>query len=189
MHKIDFFQTKNVLLDEEIKYINFEILGNNFPWYYEEVATTNKFQFFSHTLLIRERGEVNSRHFEFFEKIFDRFATIHKLKVKGLTRAVLNLTNPSEYEHGDPHVDHNFKHKVFMLYLNTTEGNTIVYDKKYTSKKQFTTMPLERIKKPLNKIIEIKPEFGKAVCWNGSYYHAAGYPKEGRRIVVVFTFV
>ena len=76
-----------------------------------------------------------------------------------------------------------------MLYLNTIEGNTIVYDKKYVNKKQFTTMPLEKIKKPLKKIKEIKPERGKAVCWNGSYYHAAGFPKEGRRVVAVITFV
>jgi len=187
--KVKFFETKNILLDEEINYINSEILGNNFPWYYEPVATTDKFQFFSHTLLVRETGEVNSRYFEFFENIFDRFATMHKLKVKGLTRAVLNLTNNSSYEYGDPHVDHEFKHKVFMLYLNTINGNTIVYDKKYTSKKQFTTIPLEKIKKPFNKIKEIKPELGKAVCWDGSYYHAAGFPKEGRRVVAVITFV
>lgn len=187
--KLNFLETKNILTDKEVEHINFEILSNNFPWYYEAVATTDKFQFFSHTLLVRESGEVNSTHFEFFENIFDRFVDIHKLKVKGITRAVLNLTNSGSYKNGDPHVDHEFKHKVLMLYLNTVEGNTIVYDKKYVNKKQFTTLPLEKIKKPLKKIKEIKPECGKAVCWNGGYYHAAGFPKEGRRVVAVITFV
>ena len=88
--KLNFLETKNILTNKEVDHINFKILNNNFPWYYEAVATTDKFQFFSHTLLVRESGEVNSRHFEFFENIFDRFVDIHKLKVKGITRAVLN---------------------------------------------------------------------------------------------------
>ncbi len=187
--KLNFITDKNFLTDEEINHINSEILGNNFPWYYEPVATTDKFQFFSHTLLVRETDEVNSIHFEFFKNIFLKFANLHKLKVKAITRAVLNLTNNSSYKNGDPHVDHEFKHKVFMLYLNTIEGDTIVYDKKYTSKKQFTTIPLEKIKKPLDKIKKIKPEFGKGICWDGSYYHSAGFPKEGRRVVAVITFI
>ena len=53
--KVKFFETKNILLDEEINYINSEILGNNFPWYYEPVATTDKFQFFSHIKLSIEK--------------------------------------------------------------------------------------------------------------------------------------
>lgn len=186
--KLSFFETKNILTEKEVEFINHNILGNNFPWYYEPVATTDKFQFFSHTLVVRDTGKINSDYFHFFKSIFDRFCQKHKIKVNKITRAVLNLTNQSLYKHGDPHVDHEFKHKVFMLYLNDIDGDTIIFDKKYIDNNQFTTIPLEKIKKPFKKIKQIKPKFGKAVCWDGSYYHSPSYPKKGRRVVVVFTF-
>ena len=112
-----YYESKDILNQKEIDFIKNNILGNNFPWYYEPVATTDKFQFFSHTLVIRETGEINSDYFNFFKNIFNRFCHQHSLKVNKITRGVLNLTNSSKYDYGDPHVDHEFKHKVFMLYL------------------------------------------------------------------------
>tara|TARA_R110002153_G_scaffold238243_2_gene392587 strand:+ start:331 stop:903 length:573 start_codon:yes stop_codon:yes gene_type:complete len=186
--KLNFFETKNILTGKEVDFIKNNVMGNNFPWYYQPVATTAKFQFFTHTLVRRDNSEISSDHFYFFENIFNKFCYKHKLKVNKITRAALNLTNPSSYKHGDPHIDHDFKHKVFMLYLNSVEGNTIIFDKKHT-KGQSNTIPLEIIKEPFKKINEIKPEFGKAVCWDGNYYHSASYPKKGRRVVAVFTFI
>ena len=49
--KLNFFETKNILTDKEVNFINKDIMGNNFPWYYEPVATTDKFQFFLTLLL------------------------------------------------------------------------------------------------------------------------------------------
>lgn len=85
---------------------------------------------------------------------------------------------------GVAHVDHDFKHKVIMIYLNDTDGETIVYNKKFDNKNRLI------LSDKLDIIKNIKPELYKIVCWDGSYYHAATYPKNNnRRVAFVATFI
>ena len=187
-------ENKKFLTKEELDIVSNVVLGNNFPWFYEPIATTDKFQLFCHTLIKRydvnkEEPVQNSEIFPFFNNILLRFCNKNKIKINKITRAVINLTSHhNEYKTADPHVDHNFKHKAFMIYLNDTQGDTIIYDKKFNNKDD-EVIKLENIKKPLKILKSIKPEIGKAICWDGEYYHAATYPKSGnRRVVLVITF-
>ena len=190
-------ESKNFLNEDELKIVNEYILSSHLPWYYQPAATKNRFPFFSHTIIKRlcdtnkEQPIPNSNIFTFFNQIFMRFCKNHNIKVKKITRACLNLIYPyynNKYLTSDPHIDHEFKHKIFMIYLNTVSGDTIIYDKKYQYKKQ--SFYIEKIKKSFNILKLIKPEIGKCVCWNGEYYHAASFPKEeNRRIVLVITFI
>lgn len=184
-------ESKNFLFDQEIVEINNYILGNNFPWYFQESATSNKFHFFSHGLIQRynhtkEEPQSNSDVTPHIMKMFERFADEHKLKVNKITRGCLNLTHHhGKFIHGDPHVDHEFDHKVFMIYLNNTSGDTIIFDKKYNGKKTVLD-----VNKKLKIKERIKPELGKAICFDGSYYHTAAFCKPmQRRVVAVLTFV
>jgi ABC-type uncharacterized transport system substrate-binding protein len=71
-----------------------------------------------------------------------------------------------------------------MIYLNNTDGETIVYDKRFDNKNSLLLSHKMKILKT------IKPELYKIVCWDGSYYHAATYPKDNnRRVVFVATFI
>jgi len=191
-------ESKNFLNKEELKIINEYILSCNFPWYYQLAATKNRFPFFNHTLINRiynidkEQPIQNSNIFPFFNEIFIRFCKYHNIKIKKITRACLNLLYPyndNKYLSSDPHIDHEFKHKIFMLYLNTVSGDTLIYNKKYQYKKR--SFYIEKIKKSFNILKSINPEIGKCVCWDGEYYHAASFPKEegSRRIVLVLTFI
>ena len=172
-----FIENKIFLNKKELGIINENVLGLNFPWYYSPAATTDKFQFFFHTLIHRY-DHINAEPVE-------NFCKKNKIKINKITRGVINLTSHhNEYQTGDPHVDHNFKHKSFIVYLNNAVGDTIIYDKKYNKKS------ILNINKKLKIFKKIKPEIGKAVCFNGEYYHAASYPKGGkRRVVLVMTFI
>jgi hypothetical protein len=185
-----FTEEKNFLNKEELEIINQSVLGRDFPWYYVPAATTDKFQCFSHVLIHRydpNNGDPveNSSITSFFVQILKRFCKKHKIKINKITRGTINLTSHhNEYQSGDPHVDHLFKHKSFIIYLNDAVGDTIIYDKKYDGRELLDINE----KTPIFK--KIKPESGKAICWDGEYYHAASYPKEGkRRIVLVMTFI
>ena len=71
-----------------------------------------------------------------------------------------------------------------MIYLNDTDGETIVYNKKFDNKNRLI------LSDKLDIIKNIKPELYKIVCWDGSYYHAATYPKDNnRRVAFVATFI
>jgi hypothetical protein len=185
-----FKEEKNFLNKEELEVINQNVLGCDFPWYYVPVATTDKFQCFSHVLIHRydpnnEEPIENSSITGLFVKILKRFCKKHKIKINKITRGTINLTSHhNKYQSGDPHVDHKFKHKSFIVYLNDAVGDTIIYDKKYDGKE------LLNINEKIPIFKNIKPEVGKAICWDGEYYHAASYPKEGkRRVVLVMTFI
>ena len=173
--------------------INKAVLGPDFPWYYQPISTTEKFPFFSHGLIqrydhVKEEPQSNSRTLPVFMDILQRFCSSHKIKVKKITRACLNLVQyrGQKYKTTDPHVDHEFKHKVFMVYLTNSTGSTLIFDSTYKKNQNKKSKSLTKFK----ILKEIKPEAGKAVCWDGKQYHAACFPKPGtRRVVLVMTFI
>jgi len=186
-------ENKNFLNKEEIETVNNVILSNSFPWYYNSSATTENFPFFSHVIIDRydykkEELKINSNMFEFFNNIINRFCLKNKIRLNKITRMSLNLTYTNyKFKNGDPHVDHDFKHKSIILYLNNTDGNTIIFNKKFNGtdiiydSKTVKNLKIEK---------EIKPEIGKIICWDGDYYHTILYPKiNKRRVVLVTTFI
>jgi len=198
MSKLFYKEQKNFLTKEELKVVNEYVLGENFPWYFQPAATTDKFPFFSHGLYWRydvftkQEPTENSQIVSFFKPILMRFCEKEKIKVNKIARGCINFS----YYHGvhlsgDPHVDHEHDHKVFMLYLNDVDGDTLIYDKINKSKNpDDCIIPLENIKEPFKILKKIKPEQGKAVCWDGKYFHAASFCPQGkRRIVLVITFI
>ena len=108
---------------ENIKKI---ILGDEFPWYFQEgVAQDEKhdFQFFwTHVFFEPDQG-VNSG----FYKILDPL--LKKLDVKALVRIKANLfSNRYKMEQYQKHADYPFKHKTALFSLNTCNGFTTLAD-------------------------------------------------------------
>ena len=107
------------------------------------------------------------------------------------------------YEFFDPHVDSYFDHYNVILYLNETEGNTVVFDvegdkenpeqvtvngKTYDltgSAIDYNDVDWENDPLPIKH--ECKPEFGKMFIVNGKYFHTIRTPAPGNlRIISVF---
>jgi hypothetical protein len=115
----------NFLPEGEFKAIVEAITGSYFPWYtkIEGIAYGNDFsdKYFSH--LLYENSRPNSDYFGTLNPI------LTKIKAKALIRAKANLytRNTKLVEHGK-HVDFNYPHKAFILYLNTNNGFTRMPD-------------------------------------------------------------
>ncbi len=80
------------------------------------------------------------------------------------SRARLTL-NRERSKIEDKHVDYNFNHLVILYYINTTDGDTILYDG--------------------DKIIErVTPKRGRCVLFDGSIQHASSSSTLSPRIVL-----
>jgi hypothetical protein len=153
------------------------IQSSSFPWYYQK-TTSLKHMGFLHTLLRRnefeapEAGDVNSSFYEQLEDIFKRICLENSIPVTTIFRAAINNNTYYPNKFGDIHVDHEFSHNNFLLFLNDfSDGSTYLFD--------------------LDNTItdEIKATKYKAVFFSGKK-HACGFcaPSENR-IVLVFTFI
>ena len=79
-------------------------------------------------------------------------------------RARLTL-NRETSKIGDKHIDYTFPHLVFLYYINTTDGDTVIYEN--------------------DKVIErIQPRRGRGVLFDGSMYHASSSSTLSPRIVL-----
>ena len=86
-------------------------------------------------------------------------------------RGCINLTYPQSGR-SEPHIDHSFPHHHFLLHLNKSAGgDTIILDSK-------------------KKIIKtIEPKQFKGLGFKGGLPHCMTFPKSGRRVVAVLTFL
>jgi len=179
----------NFFTEQEQSVINNNILTNSFPWFAQDYSTSVKFPYFSHVGLARKQDKPNSIFFDFFKDIATRFCKIHKLKIKRIHRHALNLSYCfPKYKHTDPHVDHDFKHKVLMFYLTPdSTGNTLIFNRKH-KKGESTVLLLE--KNPKLKVLhKIEPKQFRVACFDGLHLHAAEFPKGNKqRIISVMTF-
>jgi hypothetical protein len=195
-HKI--FEIKNSLKKEEKDYIKNIVLSNNFPWYFQNSSSSDKFQYFSHMLLPRieyfNENAPEHFHFNFFKNILINSCTKVDLKVKKILRACLNLTVDcfeKQYIHSDPHIDNDIPHKVGIIYLNDCKGPTYIFDETYDSFKCKNNLYLidDFLKNPLKILKKIEPEKYKVLIFDGKHYHATGLcNKNERRVICIFNF-
>ena len=88
----------------------------------------------THQLITRSQnpassGQVVSQHYEFFADIFYSWASEHHIPVDQVYRASLNCSHPSEYDYSMPHLDHQWPHNNWIMYLNTVpDAPTVLFD-------------------------------------------------------------
>jgi hypothetical protein len=174
------------------------VLSHQFPWYYQGQQTfyENKnfipadvrphieyvnSPFFSHTLLIRSENPIDhhsrkikefSAHYEFFFEIFHRWTVENNINYTKIFRANLNQTWFNGHLHTEPHLDHEWSHKNFIMYLTDfDEGQTILFSDDFQT------------------LFYLTPKKYTAISFNYRY-HAHRFPKVGqRRVVFVVTYI
>lgn len=114
----------NFLPEEEFKTIRDIVFSESFPWYTGSGvadAYDHSDKYFVHLFYTDHRP--NSDNFNCIAPI------LNKLDAKALLRAKANmyLKNAEIISHGQ-HVDFEFEHKGFILYLNTNDGFTELAD-------------------------------------------------------------
>lgn len=112
------------------------VRGDSFPWYslrtLDDDHSPNQF---CHALMKRslsgepEEGIVNSGYYEYSKNLFLDVCASAGMEVRDIYRIAFNNTSYSPQKWVDPHRDHDFDHKVFLMYLNRFDhGATFLLD-------------------------------------------------------------
>lgn len=87
--------------------------------------------------------------------------------------------------HDTFHIDILIPHIVFLYYINDSDGDTIILDKKYDNENNFLSGNLN----DYSVLERVTPKKGRAVIFDGYHYHAAGLPKNRNRAVLNFNMI
>lgn len=187
--KLNMIYNKVNLTESETDFITSFVLTDLTPWYKQDFQTdfdppteikdkVGNTHFFSHALMLRNKfdstvsGKINSDHYYIFEKIFLRWINENNITPPNIIyRASLNLTTYYNKDFSVPHYDHEWPHWNWIMYLNDTDADTLLFDKSY-------------------KITESIAGKRFHACAFENTLHAHKFPKINEaRYVVVFTFV
>jgi hypothetical protein len=127
-------------------HINSHVLGDSFPWYRQPWQTTGKLNhlpnvgnpaFFSHTLMnpspdAQSNGQINSDYYDFFWAIFNKWMRHHGHEYQWIFRAAINCVGSNQHRSSVPHVDHDYPHWNWIMYLTDTPGApTYLFDSEF----------------------------------------------------------
>jgi len=184
------------------------------PWYFQDDAlkADNNRSFMVHTILHMNedgRSKINSHIFDMALQVAMEILNYNDIYCSEIFRIALNSTGSRKDAHSNPHVDHMHSHKVLMLYLSNSEGNTLVCRDKYgkdsngiLDEASSFHLPNDSIggsevypgftiegEKTLEVIAEIMPTEDRTAIFDGLHYHCHKFPPAGEnRFVMIVTF-
>ena len=175
-------------LQEEIK----SKLMKDFPWFYKDDVSNTV-----HSHITQSRPAFNHLFYDNYnensdfcwmpQEIVSKVIVELKLKITQIikSRTFLQLPLSSLYLKNDTvdnaHVDSEINHLVFLYYVIDSDGDTIIYDKKW--EKGIQILNSEETAKLLIKK-RVTPKQGRVVVFDGRYWHTAEQPKYNKRCVI-----
>jgi len=168
-HKIQYKFLANILDSDDIqwKYLSKPSLGNEqHKNYYENSTVVCDSPVFTH-FFYRQEFSQKTQNSKVYDLFYNKLKSIYLSDIKIIRiRANMNIPCPN-YRHlyGAPHVDwEEFEHKTLIYYLNTTDGDTILFDEKFPKYKENEVSTIFK---------NISPVENKAIVFDGYRYHAA----------------
>ena len=185
---------KDILTFREIDQVYLTLISDTFPWYCSGVKTVTEFwhdvekdEYTKEYLQLIHQfnmldGTSNSAYSDMTDHILKRFLDANGYKLKNLFKVKANFQPRVESFkntfYNTPHTDSDKSHFVLLYYPHTCDGNTRIFNRIEENK----NIKYEIIK-------ETKPEAGKFLLFDGSYYHAGAHPATSEsRIVINFNF-
>lgn len=181
--------------------------SETFPWFYTpttaytaaETSVENLYNgSFGHIAL--DNGRKNSEYSDILEAALltalDGFGielkTLHRIRVGFIPVCPVQTINP-------PHVDMVKPHKVGLLYLDDSDGDTIIYNEKYdplvgggplyNDHRDILWYYEKDLGGQVSVMQKISPEKNKMIVFDGYHYHSSSSPtKTKRRIAVNYVF-
>lgn len=143
----------------------------------ELIAPGKQFQFAPYTVKPSDEDSHFTQHYlprdsdwldwvdgESFISFLSEILSSHGLYLNKVHRCACNITYPNGKVSSTPHVDHSFRHKQMLVYLNNNEGDTHIIDEEPISPKKYRC----------------------AIFDDSRHWH--DFPISGHRAVLVFTF-
>jgi hypothetical protein len=119
---------------------------------------------------------------DFGKYILEIFAKKHGMEIKKILRIKANILNKTDKQNHihPPHVDMTIPHLVLLYYVNDSDGDTVIFNQKYSSQ-QNPTLTVNQT---------IAPKAGAAIVFDGLTYHSSSSPQyTGERIVLNINFI
>jgi hypothetical protein len=164
------------------------LFSPTFPWYFSSDVTLgdsargNLNPAFSHTFCSNKI--IHSGYFGAFSPMAHIGVDKARVKFTGINycRTFLQLPlSESIRKKVDPiHIDQHGDHLVVLYYVVDSDGDTIFVDKK--SRGDEKERGLEA--KDYKELFRVTPKQGRAVVFNGRYYHTAEQPVKNKRCIV-----
>lgn len=192
----DIIVLQNAIQSKMFEDLQQEILYDGFPWFYtgttlgQKTDSNEKFNFsFFHNAYYHDDGYSSvGQKLEF--AILDAL-TYMQIPIKKMLRIRLGLITVTENTKvHTPHVDFPYEHNTGLLYLNNSDGDTLLYQERYDTNINKTQYD-EMVRNKQNEIItKITPEQNKLVLFDGLIYHSSSSPTlTDRRVVVNFNYI
>lgn len=180
----------NFIPIEDQNNIESNLLGYDFPWYYNKNISYQNEEFnkkwlendvrlkdtdgFLHSFL---KDGNTSIYFDVIKPI------IYQLKIKELLRIRGVLVNKNS-SFGNfiniPHVDFPIEHLTAIYYVNDSDGDTVLF-------KEFWKESVDVNKKTIAQ--RISPKKGRLLLFNGLRYHSGSVPSSNHRLVININFI
>jgi hypothetical protein len=108
--------------------------------------------------------------YDYFMKVFHAFVSKHGIFYDKIIRVKLNWLPRSFSNSGyhTPHVDYASEHKVFLYYINDSDGDTVFFNERLSNE----------IPDSFTEDLRVNPLAGRGVIFNGDVYHASSSPVE-----------
>ena len=176
---------ENIVSKKNQEKIKKSIFTKSFPWYVGDLGLHHEFK---HTIkdgaIWKEIVDDNTRSnfTEMALPIIRKASEEGKFKYNTIDFATAFLKVPTSAKDNLPHIYTKEKHIVVQYFVNDSDGDIIVYDKKWKSgmKKQLP-LPESLIEK------RITPKQGTAVIYTGHQYHTEEQPKLHNKCVLTFS--
>lgn len=180
----------NVISKIYQKEIETFLLQRNFPWFFQDDITFQKSEdlrsAFSNLIFDPKVGAGNP--YNFLAPILYSNTKIPVNQILQI-RSFLLLPKGNELNRIDPpHIDQPTPHFVGLYYVNDSEGNTIIYNKKYNLGEYAGALSKVEISK-LEVLTEVEPKQGRMVIFDGGFYHASTRPVNKNRCIINYNFI
>lgn len=87
-----------------------------------------------------------------------------------------------------PHVDNPNLHYVCLYYVNDSDGDTIIFNKKSDGINEYALKD-ELDSTKMSILTSVSPKKGRCVLFDGRHYHASTQPTKNVRTVINFNFL
>ena len=172
---------------EEIKHT---MLGVHFPWFYVGDVTAGNIKSSTQserpgfTHLFSNNKMQNSDFFPMITQIAANSCKKIEFDFKDIvkSRSFLQLSlGLKDDSIDDAHIDYPERHLVVLYYVLDSDGDTIIYNRKYKNGDSTGLSPIS-----LSIKERVVPKQGRVVVFDGAYFHTSQQPKNNTRCIINF---
>lgn len=176
---------------EQQEKIKETLLDETFPWFYVNDATYKSKKSSTNTPILshyyRLNYKNNSNFYSLVEDIGDKGAELYGYDYTDVwqVRSFLQFPLNPQWRKSfvdKLHIDYDTEHLVVLYYVLDSDGDTIIVNKEFDIETHSSNLNYT----DYEVLHRITPKQGRAVIFNGKYYHTAEQPIDAMRCIINF---